>query len=900
MHLLVTQPGEISDGSEAVDLGQSPGDIIFLSAAASDLAILAEQHRLEDYPSLRLANLMQLSHNMSVDVYVENTVAQAKLVVVRLLGGMGYWPYGIEQIRETCLENDIHLAVVPGDDTPDPELTEQSTLGPEACHRIWQYCVQSGAANIQNLLNYASSLFGPEREWVEPVPLVRAGLYWPDDILPDLDTIKSHWQDDQPVNAIVFYRALVQTSDLAPIEALIESLLDKSINPLPLFVGSLKDPTSAEIVKALFAETSPDVILNCTGFAVSSPGGDTIETPFTEADCPVVQVILSGGTQEEWESGTRGLAPKDLAMNVALPEVDGRLISRAISFKKSIQFDDETEVAVIKHEPVPSRINFVAELAAAWTRLRQTQASERRVAVVVANYPNKDGRLGNGVGLDTPAGVAVAFRRMMQEGYALGDNVPETSKAIMNRLLAGPTNAAGERVGGDAFSIEDYLAFFHSLPQAIQDQVTERWGLPEDDPFVSNDAFILPAHIFGNVILAVQPARGYNIDPTSSYHDPDLVPPHGYLAFYAWLRCEMDIQAIIHFGKHGNLEWLPGKALMLDQSCYPEIALGALPHLYPFIVNDPGEGTQAKRRAQAIIIDHLTPPLTRAESYGPLRDLEQLVDEYYQAAGMDPRRLKILGEEIIRLSERIGLDRDVGIEKSDDENQALAKIDNYLCELKEMQIRDGLHIFGEAPTGIQEIDLLIALTRLQRENGEGENASLIRALAADLGLDKFDPLDCEMGEAWQGARPKELVDFDGDWRSNGDTVERLELLAQVLVSGKLKPKPEWSKTIVVLEFIRDHLQPTVADCGEQELSGLMQGLNGAFVAPGSSGAPTRGRLDVLPTGKNFYSVDVRAVPTPAAWRLGWKSATLLIERHFQEHGEYPKRLAMSAWGTANM
>jgi cobaltochelatase CobN len=900
MHLLVTQPGEISDGSEAVDLGQSPGDIIFLSAAASDLAILAEQHRLEDYPSLRLANLMQLSHNMSVDVYVENTVAQAKLVVVRLLGGMGYWPYGIEQIRETCLENDIHLAVVPGDDTPDPELTEQSTLGPEACHRIWQYCVQSGAANIQNLLNYASSLFGPEREWVEPVPLVRAGLYWPDDILPDLDTIKSHWQDDQPVNAIVFYRALVQTSDLAPIEALIESLLDKGINPLPLFVGSLKDPTSAEIVKALFAETSPDVILNCTGFAVSSPGGDTIETPFTEADCPVVQVILSGGTQEEWESGTRGLAPKDLAMNVALPEVDGRLISRAISFKKSIQFDDETEVAVIKHEPVPSRINFVAELAAAWTRLRQTQASERRVAVVVANYPNKDGRLGNGVGLDTPAGVAVAFRRMMQEGYALGDNVPETSKAIMNRLLAGPTNAAGERVGGEAFSIEDYLAFFHSLPQAIQDQVTERWGLPEDDPFVSNDAFILPAHIFGNVILAVQPARGYNIDPTSSYHDPDLVPPHGYLAFYAWLRCEMDIQAIIHFGKHGNLEWLPGKALMLDQSCYPEIALGALPHLYPFIVNDPGEGTQAKRRAQAIIIDHLTPPLTRAESYGPLRDLEQLVDEYYQAAGMDPRRLKILGEEIIRLSERIGLDRDVGIEKSDDENQALAKIDNYLCELKEMQIRDGLHIFGEAPTGIQEIDLLIALTRLQRENGEGENASLIRALAADLGLDKFDPLDCEMGEAWQGARPKELVDFDGDWRSNGDTVERLELLAQVLVSGKLKPKPEWSKTIVVLEFIRDHLQPTVADCGEQELSGLMQGLNGAFVAPGSSGAPTRGRLDVLPTGKNFYSVDVRAVPTPAAWRLGWKSATLLIERHFQEHGEYPKRLAMSAWGTANM
>ncbi|MFP6712394.1 MAG: cobaltochelatase subunit CobN [Rhodospirillales bacterium] len=900
MHLLVTQPGEINDGSEAVDLGQSPGDIVFLSAAASDLAILAEQHRNGDYPSLRLANLMQLGHNMSVDVYVENTIAHARLVIVRLLGGIGYWPYGIEQIRLACLENNIHLAVVPGDDTPDPELNEQSTLNPEACHRLWQYCAQSGSDNIENFLNYASSLIGTEKEWVEPAPLMRAGLYWPHSALPDLKEVQKHWQEGQPVNAIVFYRALVQTSDLAPIDALIESLQAKGLNPLPIFVGSLKDPTSAEIVKTLIAETSPDIILNCTGFAVSSPGKDSIDTPFSVADCPVLQVVLSGGTFEDWDDGSRGLAPKDLAMNVALPEVDGRLISRAISFKKSVQFDDATEVAVIKHEPVATRVDFVTDLAASWTRLRRTQSSDRRVAVVVANYPNKDGRLGNGVGLDTPAGVAAAFKRMSDDGYALGENFPASSKEVMDHLLAGPTNAAGERIGGEAYLIEDYLGFFNALPKAVQDEITERWGAPQDDPFVTGEHFVLPAHIYGNVVLAVQPARGYNIDPTSSYHDPDLVPPHGYLAFYAWLRCEMDIHAIIHFGKHGNLEWLPGKALMLDENCYPEIALGALPHLYPFIVNDPGEGTQAKRRSQAIIVDHLTPPLTRAESYGPLRDLEQLVDEYYQAAGMDPRRLKILSEEILELSQRIGLDKDVGIVKSDDENAALSKIDNYLCELKEMQIRDGLHIFGQSPAGSQETDLLVALTRLQREDGKAENASLIRALAADLGLDGFDPLDCEMGAAWKGERPSELANFDGDWRSNGDTVERLELLAIDLVNGSFQPKSEWVNSTHVLGFIQNHLRPTIADCGEQELVGLMRGLNGSFVPPGSSGAPTRGRLDVLPTGRNFYSVDVRAVPTPAAWKLGWKSATLLIEQHFQEHGEYPKRLAMSAWGTANM
>ena len=900
MHLLVTQPGEINDGSEAVDLGQSQGDIVFLSAAASDLAILAEQHRGKGYPSLRLANLLQLGHNMSVDVYVENSIAGAKLVIVRLLGGVGYWPYGVEQIKGVCLENNIMLAIVPGDDTPDPELTELSTLSPEACHRIWQFCAQSGSDNIKNLLNYTSALIGVNKVWAEPIPLMRAGLYWPGLSFPDLKGIKKNWVEGHPVTAITFYRALVQTSDLKPIDALIECLLGKNINPLPIFVGSLKDPISAEIVKTFFKETGPDVVLNCTGFAVSSPGKRLSETPFTEANCPVFQVVLSGGSYEEWYEGARGLAPKDLAMSVVLPEIDGRLITRAISFKRSQQFDEATEVSVIKHEPVPSRIDFVTDLAVSWTRLRRAKAPERRIAVVIANYPNKDGRIGNGVGLDTPASIGAALERMIEDGYALDENVPITSKDIMDLLLSGPTNAAGKRMGGTAFSLVDYQDFFVNLPKPVQVEMTERWGAPEDDPFFLGGDFILPVHIFGNVVLAVQPARGYNIDPTSSYHDPDLVPPHGYLAFYAWLRRKMDIHAIIHFGKHGNLEWLPGKALMLSETCYPEIALGALPHLYPFIVNDPGEGTQAKRRSGAVIIDHLTPPLTRAESYGPLRDLEQLVDEYYQAAGMDPRRLKVLGEEILELSQRVGLDRDVGIKKSDDENSALSKIDNYLCELKEMQIRDGLHIFGVSPKGVQETDLLVALTRLERKDGVGKDASLIRALAKDLRLVGFDPLDCDMGHAWQGTRPIELENDVGDWRSNGDTVERLEFLAQKMVKGEVLPKPEWHKSTAVINFIQDDLRPTISECGAEELGGLMQGLAGAFVPPGASGAPTRGRLDVLPTGKNFYSVDVRAIPTPAAWNLGWKSATLLIERHFQEHGEYPKRLALSAWGTANM
>ncbi len=900
MHLLVTQPGEINDGGQAVDLGQSSGDIIFLSSAASDLAILAEQHKTYNYPTLRLANLMQLSHNMSVDLYIENTIIGAKIVIIRLLGGLGYWSYGIEQIRITCLKYHIKLAVVPGDAAPDPELIEQSTLEPEACHRIWQYCVQSGPDNIRSLLDYSSSLIGKEVMWREPVSLLHSGVYWPLISNPDLAQISDKWVKEYPVVAIVFYRSLLQTSDLDPIDVLIERLQSQNINPLPIFVGSLKDLISAEIVRKLIKETRPAVILNCTGFAVSSPGSAILDTPFLLANCPVFQVILSGGTFTEWQEGTRGLSPKDLAMNVALPEVDGRLITRAISFKKSQKFDKSTEVTVIKHEAVQSRIDFVVALAASWARLRSVKVAEKRIALVVANYPNKDGRLGNGVGLDTPTSIGVALERMIKEGYTLGPNVPTTSKEIMGRLMAGPTNAAGKRIGGELFSLVDYQNFYKTLPTPVQGDILKRWGKPNDDPFFSNGNFILPAHIFGNVILAVQPARGYNIDPTSSYHDPDLVPPHGYLAFYAWLRNKMNIHAIVHFGKHGNLEWLPGKALMLDNTCYPEIVLGPVPHLYPFIVNDPGEGTQAKRRSGAIIIDHLTPPLTRAESYGPLRDLEQLIDEYYQATGMDPRRLQILGEEILVLSRSIGLDKDIGIKNSDGENVALSKIDNYLCELKEMQIRDGLHIFGNSPTGIQKTDLMIALTRLQRGSGKGAEASIIRALAKDLEIKDFDPLDCEMGNVWLAVRPKELKRYGGVWRSNGDTVERLEMLAQSILIGEVNPKRHWKRTNAVIEFIQQTLDPIISDCGEQELSGLMKGLAGCFVEPGSSGAPTRGRLDVLPTGKNFFSIDVRAVPTPSAWKLGWKSATLLIERHFQENGEYPKRLAISAWGTANM
>ncbi len=908
MHLLKAQPGVVADGSEAVDLGQTPAEIVVLSAADTELASLAAARATfgETFPTVRLANLMQLSHHASVDLYCEAVIAHARLVVVRLLGGKSYWPYGVEQIVETCADAGAALALLPGDDQPDPTLAAHSSVGPQAYRRLWGYLLHGGAVNARHCLAYAATLIGRGCDWREPAELPRAGIWWQDFDHPGLADLRGAWAKDAPVAALVFYRALVQAGNVAPIRALIEALARRGVNCLPVYCTSLKDPVSAGVIEALLAESGAGVVLNGTGFAVSTPGRPTLDSPLNATGAPVFQVVFSGGSEKDWRAGTRGLSARDIAMNVALPEVDGRILSRAVSFKGEARFDAATQCPLIAYEPVPDRVEFVAELTASWLRLGSTPPARRRLAVILANYPNRDGRLGNGVGLDTPASVVALLHAFERGGYAVTD-IPRDGDALVERLRRGPTNAAtAGREIGITLPLDAYRRFFATLPAAVRRAVTERWGEPQSDPFhlAAAGAFAIPAFECGNVVIGLQPARGYNIDPQSTYHDPDLAPPHGYLAFYAWLRNRRDVHAIIHAGKHGNLEWLPGKALALGESCFPEAVLGPLPHLYPFIVNDPGEGTQAKRRAQAVIVDHLTPPLTRAETYGPLAELELLVDEYFEAAGVDPRRLKLLREEILALAAHVGLDRDCGIDAGDDHDTALSKLDNHLCELKEMQIRGGLHVLGRAPTGDALTELLVSMVRLPRGDTDPADASILRALAADLGLGDFDPLSAHLGERWRGPQPAALATLgpgvSPPWRTCGDTVERLEHLAHALIKGTERPDPAWTRTRAVLEFVERDLRPRVVASGPAELDACRHALDAKFLLPGPAGAPTRGRLDVLPTGRNFYSVDTRTVPTPAAWKLGWKSAALLLERYRQEHGAWPKRIALSAWGTANM
>lgn len=927
MHLLrIEQSGELYQDGEAVDLGQTSAPIVILTAADTEIAVLSAATRQSGRGgnAVRIANLLSLSHPYSVDLYIQSVLSHAEVIAVRLLGGVSYWSYGVEQLAAMAERNNIPLALLPGDGKPDPELDALSTLPSEKLIQLNAYLTAGGMGNAAGFLDALDdiangNLAKGDEKALPPKPFLSAGIYWPDQNELGHDGLKQLWAerglDDGPVAAMVFYRALNQSGDTAPVDGMIDALMEKGLRPLPIFVASLKDPFSAEVTQNLLVDFSAKVILNMTSFAVSDPSsvrdGAVSPGPFGAVDAPVIQTMLASNTIENWQDGTAGLNPRDLAMHVVLPELDGRIISRAVGFKAPPRKDELTQAMVTGYQCHHERCDYVARLAKAWTSLAETSRHDKKLAVIMANYPNKDSRLANGVGLDTPESTAHVLAHLEEQGYTVTGR-PDDGRGLIDRMLTAPTNSGIANSGVDGreveawFARDDYLACFAALPQSLQDTITERWGGAENDPMFSRDhmAFALPTRQYGNIVTAVQPARGYNIDPKSTYHSPDLPPPHNYLAFYWWLQHEFGAHAVVHLGKHGNLEWLPGKALALDQSCFPDAILGPMPHFYPFIVNDPGEGAQAKRRTQGVILDHLTPPMTLADSHGVMAELETQMDEYYEAAGLDQRRTDALLDAILMTADRAGIADDCGIATDDAPDEKLLKLDNFLCDLKEMQIRDGLHIYGQSPQGRLHDDLLTAILRIPRGDGEGARQSILRSLSHDFGFDGFDPLTTERALPWEHAKPDaltaEVFDGFGAWRHHGDTVDRLNHLAGELVSGRMSCRDEWQETSKILTEEMPQIKAAINQSGDDELRFLIKGLDGGYVPAGPSGAPTRGRPEVLPTGRNFFSIDSRAVPTEAAWRIGWASASMLIDRYVQDNGNYPEAMVVSAWGTANM
>ena len=912
MHLLRTQPGGFVSDDNIADLGQTPAELVILCSGDSSLALLAEaaQQLPDDYPSVRLANPMQVQNHASVDLYVDEVLRHAKVILISLHGGIAYWRYGVERLVELS-QCGVQLILVPGDDRPDPELSDLSTVGAEDRDRLWQYLRQGGMANALDFFRcLANRWLARDYLWAEPQALPRTAIYHPQKSTAALSDWQADWLADQPVAAVLFYRSHLQAANTAFIDVFCQRLQAAGLNPLPIALASLKEPGCLAAVEDWLDQVDAGVILNTTGFAQSSPEAPHLR-PFRR-NIPVIQAICAQDNEPGWRASEQGLGPRDLAMHIALPELDGRIISRPISFKDLAWRSERSQSDVVCYRPQPERMDFVAELARRWIDLARLPNAEKRVALILANYPTRDGRIGNGVGLDTPAAALNILRALHTEGYPLPAGLPGSGTALIEQLLGGVSNdldTLDQRPCQQSLGMDEYLTMFNALPEANRAAVLERWGAPDSDPMCRSGRMMIAGLRFGLTFVGIQPARGYQVDPSAVYHDPDLVPPHGYLAFYFWLRNTYGAHAVIHVGKHGNLEWLPGKGVGLSEHCWPDALLGPLPNVYPFIVNDPGEGAQAKRRTQAVIIDHLMPPLTRAETYGPLRNLELLADEYYEAQLLDPRRARELQRDILQLVRDTHIDRELQLdEKLDSDADAaiwLPRLDTYLCDLKESQIRDGLHVFGESPTGRLRIDTLLALLRIPRGDGRGAQSSLLRALAKAFALG-FDPLDCALAEPWTGPRPDALLSFsDEPWRTSGDTRERLELFATQLISQILNASPlpqdvGWDEVRAILDNLREVVAPRLDACGPAEMRGLLDALSGRFVPAGPSGAPSRGRLDVLPTGRNFYSVDVRNLPTTTAWRIGFQSANLILERHLQDHGDHLRQLGLSVWGTATM
>ncbi|WP_196259366.1 cobaltochelatase subunit CobN [Pelagibacterium limicola] len=938
MHLLAAQAGALQQEGEAIDLAQTPGTYVFASSADSELSMLAAAAHRAGEDGLRLANLMRLSNNFSVDLWCENTLAYAKLIVVRLIGGAAYWPYGCDEIELVARQKDIRLAFLPGDASPDPTLLARSNIPEGDWHALHKLFIAGGPDNADAILEAFHALCErrPGPPMAKPFPAfgfwdrvngIVVGEFAGVTHSVSADAMR---RDDgaampKAIIPILFYRALLEGAGTATLEALIEELEAAGLAPVPIVISSLKTKDCAAFVRQALGDLHPAAILNLTGFALGVNDLADEQNPFALTDAPVIQLVQGSRPAVMWEADPRGLTSKDLAMQVVLPEIDGRIGGLIVGHKAEAVWHARTQCPLTSFTPEPEGIARAVQLAQSYARLRATPRAERRIGLVLANYPLRDGRLANGVGYDAPQSTVEILRVLREAGYFVDDvgtatpspptllpsreNVAGTQRksdegvamiatgtTLIEYLQTGPTNARPQHGTSDAIlPLETYKEWLADLHPCIREDVPTRWGAPENDPFVRGDAFHLPIKLIGNIAVLLQPARAYNVEEAESFHDPNLVPPHAYIASYLWLRNAFGIHALIHNGKHGNLEWLPGKANALDSESYPSVLWGQLPHFYPFIVNDPGEGTQAKRRTGATIIDHLVPPLTRAETYGPLKDLEALLDEYYLAMGMDRRRLDTLKRRILDFTRDARLDADIAL--PEDENEALNRIDNFLCELKEAQIRDGLHVFGQSPTHDFERDLLVAFARVPRGEGQGADASLIRALADDLRLG-VDPLTADLAAEWTGPMPA-VLDTGGIWRSIGDTIERLETLAAQLVSGHA-PDPQWLTTRAVLDQIETAIRPRLKASGPAEIKALLDGLDGKFIPPGPSGAPTRGRIDTLPTGRNFYSVDNRAIPTQTAWALGQRAAEQLLKRHFQDHGSYPQSVAMSVWGTANM
>ncbi|MGY1897396.1 cobaltochelatase subunit CobN [Nocardia gipuzkoensis] len=812
----------------------------------------------------------------------------ADLVIVRILGGKRAWEDGLEALRASG----IPLVALGGEIAPDAELMECSTVPGGVAADAHNYLAAGGPENLRQLHNFLSdTVLLTGHGFEPPIQLPSWG---------ELDRAAAT-QAEGPTVAVIYYRAQHLAGNTAYVDALCTAIEQAGARALPLYCASLRTAEPELIATLRRADALVVTVLAAGGTkpATASAGGEDEAWDvgaLADLDVPILQGLCLTTGRAQWETNDDGLSPLDVATQVAVPEFDGRIITVPFSFK---EFDAD---GLSTYVPDPERAARVAGIATRYARLRHIPAARKRVTVMLSAYPTKHARIGNAVGLDTPASAIRLLTEMRSAGYDLGGpgEVPgldeQDGDALIHALIAAggqdPDWLTSEQLEGNPIRIgaATYAAWFDTLPDDLRAAVVEAWGPPPGELYVDRSSdpdgeIVIAALRFGNVVLMVQPPRGFGENPVAIYHDPDLPPSHHYLAAYRWLSAPegFGADAMVHLGKHGNLEWLPGKTLGMSASCGTDAALGDLPLIYPFLVNDPGEGTQAKRRAHATLVDHLIPPMARAESYGDISRLEQLLDEHANISALDPAKLPAIRQQIWTLMRAAKMDHDLGLAERPDEDSfddMLLHVDGWLCEIKDVQIRDGLHVLGQAPVGESELDLVLAMLRARQLWG-GERS--VPGLREALGLDESGGEARERVDAVED-RARELVAAlqAADW--SADAVDGLTDNAEVRQ---------------VLRFAAREVVPRLRQTGV-EIDRVLHALDGGFIPAGPSGSPLRGLINVLPTGRNFYSVDPKAVPSRLAWETGQAMAESLLDRYRADHDEYPRSVGLSIWGTSAM
>jgi cobaltochelatase CobN len=859
----------------------------------ADTEILALRSVAEGLPAglppIRAANPAGLSGPPSL--------AGVAAVVVRLLGGRQAWEEGVDGLARACRESGTPLLAFGGEASPDAELAATSTVPGPVWSQAFSYLAEGGLANLEGLLRFlADTLLGAGVGYDPPVSVPAVGV-WGD---PSIDP-------QRPTVGVVFYRAHLISGNTQFVADLCEAIRARGANAVAVWCYSLRRrEAEAEerhpAVDLLARHGAHAVVTTVLAAGAANGEGDGWDpSDLAELGVPVLQAVAATASSADWDASPAGLSPLDVAMAVAIPEFDGRIVGVPFSFKETVDDGDELGSPVTAYRTVPDRVDRVAGLATRLAGLHRVPPGERRVALVLSAYPTRRSRLGNAVGLDTPASVIALLHALAATGYRV-DRIPPDGDALMAELAEamGPYEQA-TLAPGEARSVSGpgtgaaWQRRFAALPARSRGQLAETWGPAPGSVWVEGQDLVFPGLDLGGVLVTIQPPRGFGDRAAAVYHSPDLVPTHHYAAFYRWLDEDWGAQAAVHVGKHGTLEWLPGKAVGLAATCWPDLVLGDLPLVYPFVVNDPGEGTQAKRRAHAVIVDHLVPPLTRAETYDDLARLESLLDTHAQVAALDPDKLPAIRAQIWDQLVEARIHRDLGLDPAegagtvpgfDDPafDDLVVHLDGYLCELKDAQIRGGLHVLGQAPSGEAELDLVAALTRLP----QGQVPSLRATVADELGIDLADTGRVGLDRVEAECRRRLSVLQAAGWPSSPDP----DLVAEVGVAGGTSLDP-------TLAWVCARLVPALgATTGE--VGAVLDALAGRRVPSGPSGAPSRGMAHVLPTGRNFYSLDPKAVPSPLAWSVGQALADQLVDRHVEETGRPPTSVGLVVWGTAAM